>query len=93
MGRLGEAAVARATARTAADAAALAGAADGETAAREVAAANRASVLHYEVLGQDTRVTVRLGSAEAVGRARREGRPRVNPGSLPPPRIPRPLRG
>jgi hypothetical protein len=73
-GRLGEAAVARAQARTAADASALAGAADGEQAAREVAAANGASVLRYESLGQDTRVTVRVGPAEAVGRARR-GRP------------------
>jgi hypothetical protein len=72
LGRLGEAAAARAAARTAADAAALAGAAEGEGAAREVATANRAAVIRYEVLGQDTRVTVRLGPAEATGRARRE---------------------
>lgn len=71
LGRIGQAAVARAAARTAADAAALAGAAEGEQAAREVATANGATVLRYETLGQDTRVTVRLGPAEAVGRARR----------------------
>ena len=72
LGRLGEAAVSRAAARTAADAAALAGAADGEQAARDVATVNGATVLRFEVLGQDTRVTVRLGGAEAVGRARRD---------------------
>jgi hypothetical protein len=70
LGRLGEAAVARAAAQTAADAAALAGAAEGEQAAREVASANRATVVRYEVLGDDTRVRVRVGPAEAVGRAR-----------------------
>lgn len=72
LGRIGEAAVSRAAARTAADAAALAGAADGERAAHDVAAANGATVLRFEVLGQDTRVTVRVGGAEAVGRARRD---------------------
>jgi hypothetical protein len=73
LGRLGEAAVSRAAARTAADAAALAGAADGEAAARQVAADNGATVLRYETMGSDTRVTVRVRSAEAVGRARRDG--------------------
>lgn len=72
LGRLGEAAVARTSARTAADAAALAGAAEGEAAAREVAAANGATVLRFERHGRDTRVTVRVGPAEAVGRARRD---------------------
>ena len=70
LGRLGEGAVSRASARAAADAAALAGAAEGEEVAREVAAANGATVVKYETMGKDTRVTVRLGSAEAVGRAR-----------------------
>jgi hypothetical protein len=94
LGRLGEAAVARAGARTAADAAALAGAADGEPAARDVAAANGATMLRYEALGQDTRVTVRLGRAEAVGRARREGRPSpATVRSTAPSSIPIPLRG
>ena len=71
LGRLGEAAVARAAARTAADAAALAGAAEGEDAARQVADANHATIVRFEVLGDDTRVTVRFGPAEAVGRARK----------------------
>jgi hypothetical protein len=72
LGRLGQAAVARAEARTAADAAALAGAADGEQAAREVAAANGATVIRYQTLGDDTRVTVEVGPAQAVGRAHRD---------------------
>jgi hypothetical protein len=72
LGHLGEAAVSRAAARTAADAAALAGAAEGERAARDVAGANGATLLRFEVLGQDTRVTVRVGAAQAVGRARRD---------------------
>jgi hypothetical protein len=75
LGRLGEAGVARAAARTAADASALAGAAEGEAAAREVATANGAVLLRYEVLGQDTRVTVRQGPAEAVARARARRKP------------------
>jgi hypothetical protein len=71
LGRMGEAAVARAGARTAADAAALAGAAEGEAAAREVADANGAELISFEVLGEDARVTVRQGQAEAAARARR----------------------
>lgn len=70
LGRLGEAAVSRAAAQTAADAAALAGAAEGEEAARQVAFSNGATVVRYEVLGDDTRITVRVGPAQAVGRAR-----------------------
>ena len=83
LGRLGEAAVARASARTAADAAALAGAAEGEQAAREVASANGATLLRYEALGDETRVTVRLGDAQAVARARRERSGPGKPGSPP----------
>jgi hypothetical protein len=71
LGRMGEAAVHRAQARTAADAAALAGAAEGEGAARAVAEANGARLVRFEALGSDTRVTVRVGRAEAVARARR----------------------
>jgi len=73
LGRIGAAGAVRAAARTAADAAALAGAADGRAAAEELARANGAEVLAYEGIGLDTRVTVRLGPAEAVGRARRVG--------------------
>lgn len=70
VGRLGEAAVARAQARTAADAAALAGAAEGRNAATVTAAANGARLLDYETRGRDVRVTVRWGRARATARAR-----------------------
>ena len=73
LGRLGAAGAARAAARTAADAAALAGAADGRAAAEALAEANGAELVGYEGIGLDTRVTVRVGPAEAVGRARRVG--------------------
>jgi len=71
LGRMGAAGAARATARTAADAAALAGAADGRAAAEALASANGAELVSYEGIGLDTRVTVRVGPAQAVGRARR----------------------
>ena len=73
VGRLGGAAAARAKAQTAADASALAGAADGRDAARALAEANGARLVKYEELGSDTRVVVELGPATARGRARREG--------------------
>jgi len=73
LGRVGAGAAARAAARTAADAAALAGAASGREAAEALARSNGAEVVAYEGIGLDTRVTVRLGQAEAVGRARRVG--------------------
>jgi D-alanyl-D-alanine carboxypeptidase len=81
LGRLGAGGVARAAATTAADAAALAGAAEGERAAAEVAKANGAQVVRYETRGQDTRVTVRLGPAQAVARARRTVPPAVGGGA------------
>jgi uncharacterized membrane protein len=58
----------RARAATAADAAALAGAAEGEAAAREMAEANDAQLLSFRQEGADTVVEVRVG--RAVGRAR-----------------------
>jgi hypothetical protein len=73
VGRLGGAAAARAKAQTAADASALAGAADGREAARALAEANGARLAEYEELGSDTRVVVQLGPAQARGRARRAG--------------------
>jgi hypothetical protein len=73
LGRMGGAATARAGARNAADAAALAGAAAGRSAADELARANGAELLAYKEIGNDTEVRVRLGVAEAVGRARRTG--------------------
>ena len=71
LGRLGQGAADRSRAQTAADAAALAGAAEGERAAHQVAQANGAQVLRYEVSGDDTRVVVEVGVAEASAKARR----------------------
>lgn len=79
MGRLGGAAGSRARAQTAADAAALAGAADGEPAARALAEANGATLVGFEERGLDTRVVVELAAARASGKARREGA-RAGPG-------------
>src|SRR5438552_4683 len=73
LGRGGGAATARAGARSAADAAALAGAASGRSAAEELAKANGAELLSYKEIGNDTEVRVRLGLAEATGRAQRTG--------------------
>jgi D-alanyl-D-alanine carboxypeptidase/Putative Flp pilus-assembly TadE/G-like len=60
----------RARARTAADAAALAGAADGERTAREVARANGADLLEIERDRDEIVVQVRVGEVEAYARAR-----------------------
>jgi D-alanyl-D-alanine carboxypeptidase/Putative Flp pilus-assembly TadE/G-like len=60
----------RARARTAADAAALAGAADGERTAREVAVANGADLLEIDRNGDEVVVQVRVGEVEAYARAR-----------------------
>ena len=73
VGRLGEAAVARAHARAAADATALAGAAENRAAATAIAEANGADLLIYEPRGRDVRVTVRWGPARATARARAAG--------------------
>lgn len=61
----------RAQARTAADAAALAGAAEGEASAREVAAANGGRLVAWAAAGTDVRVAVEVGDARAVAQARR----------------------
>jgi hypothetical protein len=67
----------RAQARTAADAAALAGAAEGEDAARSVAEANGGELIRYEADvagdrdGDEVLVEVSVGGVEAYGRARR----------------------
>ncbi|MDQ1374509.1 MAG: hypothetical protein QOJ09_1847 [Actinomycetota bacterium] len=78
-GRLGGAAVDRARASTAADAAALAGAAEGRQAAGDLARANGGRVLHYDQFGDDDRVRVAVGAAEATARARRTGGRRLAP--------------
>lgn len=71
LGRLGGDAVEAAQARTAADAAALAGAAEGESAAREVAIANGGEVVGFAQEGPEVQVRARVGDAEAVARATR----------------------
>lgn len=80
VGRMGGAAGDRARAQTAADASALAGAAEGEDAARALASANGARVLSYVQQGLDTRVVVELGRAQASGKARRNGSRRGSSG-------------
>ena len=66
----------RAHARTAADAAALAGAAEGEGGARALAEANGAVLLSFERRGVEVVVRVRVGRADAYARARATGVPR-----------------
>jgi ABC-type molybdate transport system ATPase subunit len=69
LARLGGSAGEAARARTAADAAALAGAADGEASARELARANGGRVVRYEVDGDEVEVLVEVGDHRAVARA------------------------
>jgi len=71
--QLGVLAVHRAHARTAADAAALAGAAEGRDAADQVARANGAVLESFVIDGADVQVRVRVGSTHASARARRDG--------------------
>ena len=72
IGRLGGAVATRAQAGTAADAAALAGAAEGRVAAEQVATANRAELVEFVELGDDVIVRVVIDGIEARARARRE---------------------
>jgi len=65
----------RARARTAADAAALAGAADGGQTARQIAEANGADLVEIQRAGDEVVVQVRVGEVEAYARARATGRP------------------
>jgi len=62
-----------ARARTAADAAALAGAAEDRTAAAEVARANGGRLVAFRAEGTAVTVTVALGRARATARAQRDG--------------------
>jgi hypothetical protein len=71
LGRFARGAVDAASAQTAADAAALAGAAAGEGSARSLAVANGGVLVSFERVGfTDVRVRVRVGEAVAVARAR-----------------------
>jgi hypothetical protein len=78
LGRFAAGGVDAARARTAADAAALAGAVDGEAAAREAAVANGGAVESYESAGTDVRVRARVGAHAASARARRTSDAFVN---------------
>lgn len=71
IGRIGDLVVSHAQARTAADAAALAGARDGEAAAATAAAANRGTLVSFVTSGDDVEVQVSVGDARATARARR----------------------
>ncbi|MBW3615944.1 MAG: hypothetical protein KY439_11660 [Actinobacteria bacterium] len=86
LGRFGASAVELAQARTAADAAALAGAAGGESEARRLAQANGADLSSFEAAGGDVRAEATTASgATARARARREGGPlRPGPRALSP---------
>ncbi|MFZ6004503.1 MAG: hypothetical protein ACOYXM_11290 [Actinomycetota bacterium] len=61
-----------ARARTAADAAALAGAAEGEEAARDIAEANGGELVMWRASGADVWVAVTVGDARAVAKATRD---------------------
>jgi hypothetical protein len=78
-GLLIRAAVERTEARSAADAAALAGALDGEDEARRIAAANGARLVAYEARHELVEVTVVVGDRQATARAER--RLRLVPGA------------
>jgi outer membrane lipoprotein SlyB len=58
-----------ASARTAADAAALAGAVDGRSAASRLATENGAELVAFQHIGDDVVVTVRVGRATVSARA------------------------
>lgn len=72
MGLVAKATVERAEAQSAADAAALAGAADGEEEARTIASLNGARVERYRELGPVVEVVVVVGDRRATARAIRE---------------------
>ncbi len=71
---------------TAADAAALAGAAAGREAAGRTASANGGRLVTYQELGDDTRVQVELGGVRATARARRTTGARARAPAGPAPR-------
>ena len=72
MGLVARATIERAEAQSAADAAALAGALEGEGEARAIAAANGARVERYRQLGPVVEIIVVVGDRRATARAIRE---------------------
>jgi hypothetical protein len=73
MARFGATTAHASRSQSAADAAALAGAADGRDAGEAMANLNGADVVSYEVDGRDVEVRARVGETWAVARARRTG--------------------
>jgi capsid protein len=73
LGHLGGSAAEVTRAQTAADAAALAGAADGEAGARSLARANGARLVSFRIDGHEVEVIVTIGKSTARARARSEG--------------------
>lgn len=73
LARFGATTTHAAQAQAAADAAALAAAAEGRDAAEALARANGGDVATFEQLGADVQVRVRVGDTWAVARARRTG--------------------
>jgi hypothetical protein len=69
LGSLGRTVNDRSRARTAADAAALAGVGDGRAGAERLAAGNGGVLERFEVLGTAVEATVRVGTARATSRA------------------------
>ena len=78
VGLLGAVVIDRTRARTAADAAALAGVHGGRAQAEAVAAANGGRVRRYVEAGGDVEVTVQVGRAQATARARAGRAPAVD---------------
>jgi hypothetical protein len=70
IGRVGRTVVDRAQARTAADAAALAGVRDGRVRAQQMAEHNGARLVDFAAVGDQVDVTVEVGSVQASARAR-----------------------
>ncbi|MEI7593782.1 MAG: pilus assembly protein TadG-related protein [Actinomycetes bacterium] len=79
LSQLGSMVLDRVHARTAADAAALAGVTGGRTAADRFAQANNGRVEQFVDRGGETEVTVRVGRARATARARRGPPSQVRP--------------
>ena len=82
--RLGTTVGERARAHTAADAAALTGAAEGRAAAEAMARSNGGELTRYDERDGDVEVTVRVGDVVAVARARLEWVPPVQSSPGPP---------
>jgi hypothetical protein len=70
LGRVGRTVIDRARARTAADAAALAGVHEGRARAEEMAERNGARLVAFDAAGEAVDVTVQVGTVRASARAR-----------------------